>query len=469
MQYKWTALIVTLFGVLTSSFASRIIIIGLPTISSQLHAGAAEVIWVGQAYLLTSTVLFLIIGKISDLYGRVRSYNIGFLLFTVTSLLAAFSTNVAELISFMIMQGIGAAILITNTVTIITDASPTHELGKFLGINQTAFRFGSIVAFTSAGIILTYFHWSALFYPNIIIGIFGTALGCKKLKELARAEIDKNLDWWGFILFVSALILILVAITYLSYGLTNMLQGLSMLAFGLVILTLFVSMERRSPNPLLDLNLLRIRIFAANNVAVLLNALTWGGISILFSLYLQIGLNHSPLYAGLALIPLDITYLLSSLIFGNLSDKYGTRLFCVLGLLITAIGFFLTSLFNGSTLYLEILPTISLVGLGNGMFTSPNISAIMNSVPSNRRGMASGFLNAMFGVGFTISYGLTILFITFGIKYNTFSLLMQSKLPETERLLAQNQLFNGFHICALILAVIALVAAIPASANQKRH
>ena len=430
MQYKWTALIVTLFGVLTSSFASRIMIIGLPTISAQLHAGAAEVVWVGQAYLLTSTVLFLIIGKISDLYGRVRSYNIGFLLFTVTSLLAAFSTNVTELISFMIIQGVAAAILITNAVTIIADATPTHELGKFLGINLMAFRFGSIIAFTSTGVILTYFHWSALFYPNVIVGTVGTVLGYKKLKELASDDTDKNLDWLGFILFLAGLIIILVAVTYLSYGLTNILKGFAMLSFGIAIITLFVSVERKSANPLLDLKLLKIRMFAGNNIALLLNALTWGGISILFSLYLQIGLGHSPLYAGLALIPLDITYLLSSLIFGNLSDKHGTRLFCVLGLLLTAIGFFLTSLFNGSTSYLEILPTISLVGLGNGMFTSPNISAIMNSVPTSRRGMASGFLNAMFGIGFTISYGLTIHFITFGIKYNTFSIILQTKLPQ---------------------------------------
>lgn len=463
MQYKWTALTVTILGTLTSGLASRIIIIGLPTISAELHAGAAEVTWVGQAYLLATTVLVLVIGKISDVYGRVKLYNIGFLFFTLGSILAAISANLNQLMVLMVMQGVCAAILTTNTVTIITDASPTNELGRFLGISQTAYRFGSIIAFTAGGIILTYLNWRGLFYPNIIIGLVGTALGYKKLKELSLEETNRKLDWLGFILFVLGLLLVLISITYLSYGLSNVVQGTAMLGIGLVIILLFFKAEQRSTNPLLDLNLLKIRIFASNNLAMLLNAVTWGAILLLLSLYLQIGLGHSPLYTGLALVPLDIVYLFSTVIFGNLSDKYGTRLFCTLGLVITALSFLVTSLFNASTSYPEILASMCIIGLGNGMFSSPNMSAIMNSVPSNRRGVSSGFLNAMFGVGFTISYGLTILFITFGIRYSVLSSLVQHNMPGPLLPFAQIQFFNGFHICALILTVISLIAAIPAS------
>ena len=182
MQYKWTVLTVTTIGTLMAGIDSRLIIVGLPTIASELKAGPEELIWISQAYLLASTVCLLLIGRLADIFGKIKLYNLGFLVFTIGSGLSAISSDATQLISFRVLQGVGAGMILANSAAIVTDSSPPNELGFMIGINQTALRVGAVAGLTLSGIILSVTDWRALFYINIPIGIFGTIWAYMRLK-----------------------------------------------------------------------------------------------------------------------------------------------------------------------------------------------------------------------------------------------------------------------------------------------
>src|ERR1700730_18132853 len=244
---------------------ARIVLVGLPTVAEQLHAGVADVIWVSQAYIFASTLGLLLIGRTTDLLGRVKIYNYGFIVFTIGSAFAALSFTSGELILARIVQGVGASMLVTNSAAILTDATPRNELGKILGINVVAFRLGSITGLTLSGVILSLADWRALFYINIPIGIFGTLWAHYRLKEISRPEEYRGMDWIGFITFSSGLGLLLVAITFLSFGLGGLELGFAMLAAGAVLIFLFIKNELRENTktpPILDMKLFKIKEFA---------------------------------------------------------------------------------------------------------------------------------------------------------------------------------------------------------------
>jgi EmrB/QacA subfamily drug resistance transporter len=458
MQYKWTALTVTTVGTLMAGLDSRILVIGLPTIAKQLHASAEETVWFSQSFLLSSTVALLLIGRFSDLYGKVRIYNIGFIIFTFGSALSSISFDPQELIAFRAVQGIGAAILLANSTAIVTDSSPAKELGTMIGINQTALRSGAMAGLTLSGVILSLTDWRGLFYVNIPIGIFGTVWAYLRLREISKNPEARKIDWMGFVLFSSGLTLFLLAVTYFSYGTGNYTIALIFLIVGAALLATFVRAETKNPSPILDLRLFKIRLFAAGNMAQILNALAWSSLLVLMAFYLQIGLGYTPLEAGLGVLPLEGAYIVSSFISARLSDRYGSRILCTLGLSIITSCFLAMSTFGGATRYEEVALILGIIGIGNGMFTAPNIRAIMGTVPQNRRSIASSFRQTMFNTGSTVSYGLVILFLTLGIPYGTLSTLLQNPGVIGS---AQLLFFNGFRVATILLAVIDGLAIIP--------
>jgi len=464
VNYKWTALTVTTIGTFMAGLDIRIVIIGLPTIARELHAGAAEVVWITQAYVLASSVSLLLIGRISDLHGRVKLFILGFVIFTVGSALSSLALDPLQLIAFRVLQGFGSAFLTTNSVAIITDVSPKNELGTLLGINQTAFRVGGVFGLTLSGLILSIVDWRGLFYVNIPIGIFAIIWAKRRLREIPIDNPVKKLDWIGFTIFCSGLTLVLVAITYLSYGISGSSEGAVFLLTGAILLVTFVWIESKTPHPILDLALFKIRLFVTGNIAQLLNSLVWAGLTLLIAFYLQVGLGYTPLQAGLGILPLDGTYLFSSLLGGKLSDKYGSRSLSTLGLVVITSGLIIISTFGLSTQYLQIALVIAVMAIGNGLFTAPNNRAIMSSVPPNRRGIASGFRQTMFNTGTALSYGLIVLFITFGIPYAAFSNLLQSSgVLSASFSVARLQFVNGFRIAAMLLAIIDAIAIIPSA------
>ena len=461
MEYKWTALSVTVIGTMMSGINGRIVTIGLPTISGELHAGASEIVWITQAYFIASTIGLLLVGRISDIYGKVKLYNIGFIIFTAGSALCALSTNPYQLIGFRLIQGVGSGMLITNASAIITDASPKTELGTMLGINQTAFRVGNVVGLTLSGVILSIVDWRGLFYVNVPVGIFGVIWAQRRLREIGKKDPSKRIDWTGFGLFTTGLTFLLLAITYLSYGVSGLVEGFAFLLIGLILLGFFIKSESRISFPLLDLRLFGIRSFAMGNVAQLLNSLAWGGLVLILALYLEIGLGYTPLQAGLSILPLDVTYMIFSFVGGRLSDKYGSKILTTSGLFMISLSFFVMATFGAHTQFGEIALVLMIIGIGNGLFTPPNLKAIMGSVPPNRVGIASAFRNTMYNVGSTISYGLVVLLITIGIPYATFTQLLQG--TEQHSLLMLSQFLSGFRIAALVLGMINGIAILPSA------
>lgn len=468
MQYKWTALTVTTIGTFMAGLDARILVIGLPTVARELNASTAEVIWIGQAYLLAGTVGLLLVGRIADQYGRVKLYNLGFVIFTVGSLLSSLALDPYQLIGFRVLQGAGFALLITNSYAIVVDASPKSELGTMLGINQTAIRLGNVAGLTLSGVILSFVSWRGLFYVNIPIGIFGTVWAYKRLKEISVLDPSKKMDWSGFALFSIGLTAILLGITYLSYGAGSLDLGFGLLIVGFVFIAAFARVESKIPNPLLDLRLFRIKSFAMGGVAQLLNSIVLNAVIVLLAFYFQVGLGYSPLDAGLAVLPLDATYMVFSLWGGKLSDRYSPQILATLGLVVGTVSILAMVAFGETTEYVVLAAAIALVGAGNGIFNPTNTRAIVSGVPANRIGIASGFRQTMFNVGMTASYGVAILFLTFGIPYALLSPLVQGVIVEPSELVtARAEFLVGFRIALIILAVINAAAIAPSLMRGK--
>jgi EmrB/QacA subfamily drug resistance transporter len=467
MQYKWTVVTVTTVGTLMAGINSRIVIIGLPTISLELHASAVEAVWVTQAYVLASAIFLLLVGRVTDLFGRVKLYNYGFVIFTIGSVLSSIAVDATDLILFRAVQGVGAGILTSNSAALVTDSSPRNELGLMLGINQMATRIGSMLGLTLSGIILSFTDWRGLFYVNIPIGIFGTVWAYMRLHDVSTRDASRKVDWMGFVLFSGGLTLVLVSITFLSYGSSSYLEGFSLLAVGLALLAGFAKTESRTISPLLDLRLFKIRLFAAGNMAQMLNVIAWSGILLLIAFYLQIGIGYSVFLAGIGVIPLELTFLIFSLIGGRLSDKYGSRILCTIGLAVNSSAFAYLSTFGEHTTYEQVLVGLIAIGFGNGMFLAPNMRAIMGSVPPDRRGIASAFRSTVNNVAWTVSYGLVILFMTSGIAYSTLSGLLDGSITRVPGSISNLEFLQGFRIAVLALAIIDAVAILPSIMRGK--
>src|SRR2546427_3197748 len=348
-----------------AGIGSRIVIVGLPQVAASLGADAEQAIWITQAYVLGSTVALLLIGRISDIVGRVKLYTSGFAVFTVGSLLTSLAVDPAQVIAFRAIQGLGSAILFTNSAAMIVDATPADELGLSLGINQVAFRMGSMAGLTLSGIILSFLDWRALFYVNVPIGIFGTAWARFRLREIGTLERGAPIDWGGFAAFTVFIMSLLLALTLAAYGVAETRTVAVLFAVSVVGLGLFVVLERRHPHPLLDLKLLRIREFTGGVVAQLLNAVAVRAVLLLLSLYFQLVLRQSPLTTGLLMIPLDIATLAAGPLSGRLSGKEGHRPFTTSGFGVISLSLFLFSPSDQATP--ESHPGADLVVLGAGL------------------------------------------------------------------------------------------------------
>jgi len=459
LQYKWTVLTVTTVGVLMAGIDSRIVIVGLPEVASALGADAEQAIWFTQAYVLGSTVALLLIGRITDIVGRVKVYTSGFIIFTIGSALTSLAQEPTQVILFRAVQGLGAGILFTNSVAMIVDATPRNECGFALGVNQIAFRFGAMTGLTISGVIISLLDWRALFYINVPIGIFGTVWAHRRLKEIASVEKGAAIDWAGFITFTISVTSFLLALTFAAYGIGEQTTAYGLLIISIMSLGAFIAYERRSKHPLLDLSLLGIREFTGGIIAQLLNAIAWGAVLLLLSLYFQLVLELTPFEAGIRIIPFEIAFLVTGPVSGKLSDRFGHLPFTTSGLALTSISLYLFSTADAFTPYSHLVVYMMLLGVGIGTFVSPNISSIMGSVPAQRTGVASAFRATFFNVGFTISLNLAVLIMTFTLPYALITKIVSSSLviPEVDKTL----FLEGLKKTYLWLAFLNTVAILP--------
>jgi EmrB/QacA subfamily drug resistance transporter len=447
----------------------RLVVIGLPQVASALGADAEEAIWFTQGYVLVTTAGLLVVGRLGDMFGKVRLYEIGFTIFAVTSALTSLSQNPLEVIVFRGIQGLGGAIILTNGLALITDLTPASELGFAVGINQSANRLGSMVGLTFSGLILYFFDWRALFYLNVPIGVFGALWVRRLLKGYEKPRMKTSMDWIGLATFMTAISSYLLSITLYAYGPSELWTSVGLAVLGSACLVAFVVQERRAADPLLDLKLFRIREVAGGVSANTINSLAFGAFQILLSLYLQLVLNESPLYAGAVLVIYDVVFVVVSTFSGKLSDRYGHVPFTTGGLILTSVALFLFSLDDKSSPFAVVVVGLVILGVGVGIFGSPNASSIMKSVPADRRGVTSGLRNTGYSVSLALSTSLAILIMSLYAPYSTVSAVLSSISP-TGISEAMRALFaNGIRASFFWFGVVELFAIPPSLLSGKRR
>jgi EmrB/QacA subfamily drug resistance transporter len=403
---------------------ARIVIIGLPQVASQLGADAEQAIWITQSYVLANTVLLLLIGRLSDIFGRVRIYSYGFAIFTLGSALTSLGVDPITVIIFRAIQGFGAALIFSNSIAIVTDASPKNQLGLFVGVNQISYRAGAILGLTISGLILSFLDWRALFYVNIPVGIFGTFWSRKRLKEIAQLDENAKIDWPGFVAFAVFLLCLMIALTVAAYGSFNseIVYGLSVAS--LISLGAFVLWERKTPYPLIDFQMLKIREVSGGILAVLFNVIAWAGMLLLLSFQFQLISGETPLEAGIRILPFEIAFLAVGPLSGTLSDRFGHYKFTLSGLVLATISLLLFSTTNSSTPYAYFSFYMVLMGVATGLFLAPNLRSVMAALPGQRRGIGSALVSLFLNVGLTISLNFAIFVMSLTSPYDLITNLL---------------------------------------------
>ena len=414
-----------------------ILLIALPAIFNGIHVDPLNsfqyLLWILMGYGLVVATLLLSFGRLSDMYGRVKMFRLGFIIFTAGSVLLYLTPSTGdagalEIIIFRLVQAVGAAFFMCNSAAILTDAFPSNERGKALGINMVAAMSGTFLGLILGG-ILAIFDWRYVFLVSVPFGILGSILSYYKLKELSIQSVTTKIDIWGNVTFVLGITLLLVGVTYglIPYGNNPMGWNnpwviVSMLA-GLISLILFPFIENRVEHPMFRLDLFKIKSFAFANLAALLSALARGGMMFMIILLLQgiwlplhgYSYESTPFWAGIYMIPLIIGMIIMGPISGILSDKYGPRWIATIGMVMVTISFLLLAALPYNFNFIELGLILFIMGFGNGMFGSPNNAAIMNSVPAEDRGVASGMMYTMLNTAMPASMAIFFTIVIIGL------------------------------------------------------
>jgi EmrB/QacA subfamily drug resistance transporter len=450
--YKWIALSNTTLAVLLAFLNSSSLILALPVIFRGIGINPLDpgsftyLIWLLVGYMLVLAVLVVTFGRLGDLFGRTRMYNLGFAIFTVGSLLCSITWSMGpagavELIVFRVIQGVGSAFLFANSAAILTDAFPVEQRGMALGLNQVAGIAGTLLGILVGG-VLAEIGWRWVFLVNVPVGVVGTIWAYMSLKEIGIRRRE-SIDWLGNITFAAGLTMVLTGMTYgINPSGTSLMSWttpfvLGMLIGGVALLVAFIFIEQRVKEPMFRLNLFRIRAFAAGNVAGFLGAVARGGLMFMLIIWLQgiwlpihgYDFEVTPLWAGIYMVPMSIGFLVAGPLFGRLSDRYGARYFSTGGMLLAAITFGLMIGLNVNFPYPAFAVLILLNGLAMGMFAAPNTAAIMNSVPARHRGVSSGMRATLINAGMPLSIGIFFSFMILGMN-STVPLTMYSGLVQ---------------------------------------
>jgi EmrB/QacA subfamily drug resistance transporter len=410
-HYKWWALSCTSLGMLVATINSGTLIIALPDLERALHTTLLQLVWVILVYMIASTVLVLTAGRLSDLFGRKRAYVLGFAVFAAASLGAGFSASGTELIVWRVAQGIGGAFLFANAAAIVTDAFPREQLGLAMGTNTMIAAVGLVIGPVLGGALVA-IDWPWVFWFNVPLGIAGSVWAALNLRELGRADQDRTLDVVGTATYVVGLTALVYAIS--RGGLSGWNDGLVIGGFivAAVLLPLFILIESRHRAPMLDLSIFRDRLFAAASGAAFINGLSRFALLFIFVFYYQGAQGDDPITAGIKLAPMALGMLVSSPLAGIWADRRGSRTLAALGMVVTAVGLAgMTWLQPGTSYWVGAL-WLAVVGVGSGMFNSPNTAAMMGSVPVERRGIAAGARVMLQNTGAVISIAFVMAVVT---------------------------------------------------------
>ncbi|MFJ7214054.1 MFS transporter [Amycolatopsis sp. NPDC098790] len=444
-RYKWVALSNTTLGVLMSALDGSIVIISLPAIFRGIGldplapGNIGYLLWMILGYLLVQAVLVVTLGRLGDMFGRVKMYNLGFVVFSVASVALSFDPFHAGggalwLIGWRVVQAVGGSMLTANSAAILTDAFPTEQRGMALGVNQITALAGQFLGLVVGG-LLAEIDWRAVFWVSVPFGLLGTIWSIRSLREVGTPKRAK-VDWGGNVTFAAGTALLLAAITYgiqpyggaaTGWGSPWVLGGIGA---GVLLLLLFGVIETRVAAPMFQLSLFKIRAFAAGNVAALLTSVARGGMQFMLIIWLQgiwlplhgYDYERTPLWAGIYMLPLTVGFLIAGPVSGYLSDRFGARLFSTGGLLLVAAAFLGLLALPVDFPYPAFAALLVVSGIGQGMFSAPNTSAIMSSVPTEQRGVASGMRATFQNSGTSLSIGVFFSLMIAGLA---------SSLPQT--------------------------------------
>jgi EmrB/QacA subfamily drug resistance transporter len=417
-HYRWWALSCTSLGMLLAATNSGTLIIALPDLERSLHTSLLALVWVILAYLIAATVLVLMAGRLSDLFGRKRAYVGGFLVFAFASLGAGFSGDGTVLILWRILQGIGSAFLFANAAALVTDAFPREQLGLAMGANTMIAAVGLVLGPVLGGALVK-ISWHWVFWFNVPFALAGAAWGALVLRELAKPDSVRGYDVLGTITFVVGLTGLVLGVSRGGLSGWNDSIVIGGLVAAAVLLPLWVQIERRSAAPMLDLNIFRNRLFAAASAAAFINGLARFALMFLFVFYYQGAQGNSPITAGVKLMPLALGMLVASPLAGIYADRHGSRALAAIGMFVSALGLAAMTTLAVHTAYWQSAVWLAMVGVGSGMFNSPNTAAMMGVVPAHRRGIAAGARTLLQNTGAVLSIAFVLAVVTSSIPKST--------------------------------------------------
>jgi len=436
--YKWIVLSNTTLGTLLATVNASIVLISLPAIFRGIGlnplstSNISYLLWMLMGYLVVTAVLVVPFGRLGDMFGRVRIYNIGFAVFTVAAIALSFDPlhldgGAIWLIAWRVIQGIGGSMLMASSSAILTDAFPANQRGMALGVNMVAAVAGSFLGLLIGG-VLSEWHWQAIFWVGVPIGIVGTIWSMRSLKELG-VRTPGRIDWAGTLTFGVGLTVLLIGITYgiqpygqSTTGWTNP-WVLGAIAGGLALLGVFCLVELRVAQPMVNIRLFRSAAFGMGNLAGLMSSMGRGGLQFMLIIWLQgiwlplrgYDFESTPLWAAIYMLPITVGFLLAGPIAGWLSDRYGARPLTVGGMALMALSFIALVMIPVDFEYWVFALLIFLNGVGGGIFTAPNTAAIMSSVPASERGAASGVRATFFNAGSSLSIGIFFSLMVVGL------------------------------------------------------
>ncbi len=438
-RYKWVVLSNTTIGVLLASMNTTSLIIALPVIFRGIHLNPLDpanfpyLLWIMMGYMLVTAALVVTVGRIGDIFGRVRTYNLGFAWFTAGSIALSLvwghgTAGALSLVILRMLQAVGGTFLLANSAAIITDAFPSDELGLALGINMVAAIFGGFFGIVAGG-LLSQVGWRWVFLANVPFGVLGTVWAYLKLKEIG-VHVRARIDWLGNLSFAAGLAMVLVGVTYGIKPYGTSLTGWSspfvlwMIGSGLVLLVVFVAIERHVAEPMFRMSLFSVRAFTAGNIAQFLGAVGRGGMQFMLIIWFQgiwlpqhgYDFTRTPLWSGLYMLPWTLGFVAAGPLSGRLSDRYGPRPFATAGMVLSAASYLLMMAFPPNFAYAPFAVVMAISGAAMGLFAAPNTASIMNAVPARERGAASGMRVTFANAGMPLSMGLFFTLMVVGLN-----------------------------------------------------
>jgi EmrB/QacA subfamily drug resistance transporter len=455
-NYRWYILATVSIGTFMATLDSSIVNVALPTISGQLHSDLSTIQWVVTSYLLTISSLLPIFGRTADLFGRKKIFSIGFLVFTLGSILCGVAQNIWFLVAARVLQAIGASMLMSNSVAIITANFPRDERGRALGITGTVVALGSLTGPAVGGLLIGLLSWRSIFYINLPIGIIGFFAARWILPNDKIQKEKERFDFVGAITFTAGMVSLLLGINNgIDWG-WGSFQVLFSLLVGLGLLFAFILTERKVKHPLIDLSLFSNRPFLMGNLSGWLSFVSMFASTMLLPFYLQHILNYSSTQVGLMMSFFPVTMAFVSPLSGLASDKFGAIALTTGGMIFAAIGLFYYSILPATAHFYQVIPGAILTGIGVGMFQSPNNSSVMSSVPPQKLGIAGGINSLVRNLGMVMGIALSVsLFEAWGGVTK----------PRPEQI---ESYMSAFHHVMLVAMVIALIGAV-ISFNRKSY